>query len=216
MSRSSHRHRRYGIAMSVFGVACRGLGVKNRKAVLSHVNFQLVSFSKNETLVSSGSPPDMELQPKALAFKFQHMRKWHVVRLHIPWFCPRQPHAILVAWTLGMSHTKMRFSIPSRFFSSNAIAACNSSPIGLNVIRVHNMHVFDMLRLEESLFRHDSSNWCVINSGTPPCVVVGRSSVIEDTVHVENTRASGIPIIRRFTGGGVVYVWPSRSCDFCS
>jgi hypothetical protein len=155
--------------------------------------------------LQSGNPaiPGMELST------------WDFVGLHIPWDCPRQPHAILVTRALGTSHTKMRFSIPSRF-SSNAIAACNSIPIGLNVIRVHNMHVFDMLRLEESLFRHDSSNWCVINSGTPPCVVVGRSSVIEDTVHVENTRASGIPIIRRFTGGGVVYVWPSRLCNFCS
>jgi lipoate-protein ligase A len=89
---------------------------------------------------------------------------------------------------------------------SIASAASESGHVGLNVIRVQNMPVLDMLRLEESLFRHDVNNWCVINSGTPPCVVVGRSSVIEDTVHVENTRVAGVPIIRRFTGGGVVCV----------
>ena len=99
----------------------------------------------------------------------------------------------------------MRWQAPLRLLSS-ACSACDTTTVGLNVIRVQNMPVLDMLRLEESLFRHDSNNWCVINSGTPPCVVVGRSSVIEDTVHVENTRAARIPIIRRFTGGGVVYV----------
>ncbi len=77
-------------------------------------------------------------------------------------------------------------------------------PVDINVIQVKNMPVLRMLRLEESLFRHDSSNWCVINSGTPPCVVVGRSSAVEDTVRVENSRAAAVPIIRRFTGGGVV------------
>jgi lipoate-protein ligase A len=96
---------------------------------------------------------------------------------------------------------------------SNASAAFENTLVGLNVIRVSNMPVLDMLRLEESLFRHDTSNWCVINSGTLPCVVVGRSSVIEDTVHVDNTRAAGIPIIRRFTGGGVVYVHLLPFCD---
>jgi lipoate-protein ligase A len=71
------------------------------------------------------------------------------------------------------------------------------------------MHALDMLRLEESLFRHSDLNWCIINSGTPPCVVLGRTSAVNDTVHVDNTRAHGVPIIRRFSGGGVVYVPPN-------
>ena len=98
--------------------------------------------------------------------------------------------------------TRWPGSCRPRFISD----AADNTPVDVNVIRVQNMPVLDMLRLEESLFRHDANNWCVINAGTPPCVVAGRSSVIADTVHVENTRAAGIPIIRRFTGGGVVYV----------
>lgn len=97
----------------------------------------------------------------------------------------------------------MRFPGLSRFIS-NASAASERAPVDINVIRVANMPVLHMLRLEESLFRHDSNNWCVINSGAPPCVVVGRSSVIADTVRAENARAAGVPIVRRFTGGGVV------------
>jgi lipoate-protein ligase A len=97
----------------------------------------------------------------------------------------------------------MLFPRPSRFIRKLSTTS-EKVPVDINVIRVKNMPVLHMLRLEESLFRYDSNNWCVINSGTPPCVVVGRSSVIEDTVRVENTRAAGIPIIRRFTGGGVV------------
>jgi lipoate-protein ligase A len=99
---------------------------------------------------------------------------------------------------------------------SNAFAATDSAPVDLNVIRVQNMPVLQMLRLEESLFRHDVNNWCVINSGTSPCVIAGRSSVIADTVHVENARAAGVPIIRRFTGGGVVCVYLPPLCHLCS
>ena len=102
----------------------------------------------------------------------------------------------------------MRWPGPFRPRSmSDAFAATDSAPVDLNVIRVQNMPVLQMLRLEESLFRHDVNNWCVINSGTSPCVIAGRSSVIADTVHVENARAAGVPIIRRFTGGGVVYAY---------
>ena len=97
----------------------------------------------------------------------------------------------------------MRFPRAFWFFRSISTSS-ERATVDINVIRVKKLSVLHMLRLEESLFRHDAGNWCVINSGTPPCVVVGRSSVIEDTVRVENTRAARVPIIRRFTGGGVV------------
>jgi len=38
-----------------------------------------------------------------------------------------------------------------------------------------------------------------------PCVVVGRTNRLEDWVYADAVQADGIPLIRRFSGGGAVY-----------
>lgn len=65
------------------------------------------------------------------------------------------------------------------------------------------------LRLEEALLRHDSRNWCVVNflaPGTAPTVVVGLGGKAETLVRLDAAAAHGVPVVRRFTGGGTVVV----------
>jgi lipoate-protein ligase A len=63
------------------------------------------------------------------------------------------------------------------------------------------------LRFEEELFEE------VRRSGQPtllfyvnaPCVVLGRSNRVDEWAIPENLAADGVPLLRRFTGGGAVY-----------
>jgi lipoate-protein ligase A len=76
-----------------------------------------------------------------------------------------------------------------------------------------------MLCLEEHLLHHDQKNFLLINYGTPPAVVLGKSNRVEDLVFAE----CQIPLIRRFSGGGTVVVDESTifiswilNKDFCA
>ena len=59
------------------------------------------------------------------------------------------------------------------------------------------------LRLEEALFRADSGNYCLINHGSNPAVVMGLSAKPEEVLHLDRV---DIPVWRRFSGGGTVVV----------
>lgn len=39
-----------------------------------------------------------------------------------------------------------------------------------------------------------------------PCLVLGRSNAVEQWVHLEAAQADGVPVLRRFSGGGAVYL----------
>jgi len=67
--------------------------------------------------------------------------------------------------------------------------------------------IFEQLRIEEVLMRHDSSNWCLVNRRmSHPNVVLGISGKSDELVEVEACRKDGIPLIKRFSGGGTVIV----------
>ena len=77
----------------------------------------------------------------------------------------------------------------------------------LRLLQLFSTPILDQLRLEEALLRSHAGNWCLINRGLPsPAIVMGISGVAERLVHVEAARAAGVPVIRRFTGGGTVVV----------
>ncbi len=59
-----------------------------------------------------------------------------------------------------------------------------------------------MLSLEEHLLETPHQNTLLINYGTPPAIILGKSNNRNDLV-VENPK---IPLIRRFSGGGTVIV----------
>lgn len=63
------------------------------------------------------------------------------------------------------------------------------------------------LVIEEQLFaevRSKPTPACLFYVNEP-CIVLGRSNVPEDWVNLEAAWADGLPILRRFSGGGAVY-----------
>jgi len=66
----------------------------------------------------------------------------------------------------------------------------------------------EQLAVEEALLRADARNWCVVGHGAagPPTVVLGVAGRADRLVHGELCRARGVPVLRRFTGGGTVVV----------
>jgi lipoate---protein ligase len=76
----------------------------------------------------------------------------------------------------------------------------------LNFVQLHGMPVFKQLQLEEALLRTDERNWCLVNRGAPPAIVLGISSEPELWVDREQLQKAPIPVFRRFSGGGTVVV----------
>jgi lipoate-protein ligase A len=68
------------------------------------------------------------------------------------------------------------------------------------------MSLFEQLCLEEALLRADTRNWVVVRGGVPPCIVMGISGDLHSLVDVDAARAAGVPVMRRFSGGGTVVV----------
>ena len=66
--------------------------------------------------------------------------------------------------------------------------------------------IFEQLQIEEALLRVDTRNWCIINHGSTPAIVMGISGKIDALVDRDKWNANPVPIIKRFSGGGTVYV----------
>ena len=78
--------------------------------------------------------------------------------------------------------------------------------VPLKVITLHNVSIFDQLKMEEYLLRDTTDNYCIINQGSPPSIVMGISGVIGDLVYEEKLEEAKIPLIKRFSGGGTVVI----------
>lgn len=68
--------------------------------------------------------------------------------------------------------------------------------------------ILRQLQLEEALLRNDNRSFVLLNRALPRerSVVLGTSGKAHEHVHVENARADGVRLIRRYTGGGTVYI----------
>ncbi|MCX6989855.1 MAG: lipoate--protein ligase family protein [Chlamydiae bacterium] len=66
--------------------------------------------------------------------------------------------------------------------------------------------IFDQLLLEEALLRDDTRNFCIVNEGSSPAIVMGISGKPHELVDTDKASALQIPIIKRFSGGGTVVV----------
>ncbi|MBS0622139.1 MAG: lipoate--protein ligase family protein [Verrucomicrobia bacterium] len=75
-----------------------------------------------------------------------------------------------------------------------------------NLLELHNCSIEAQLRIEEALLRAGRGMWCLMNRGTPPAIVMGISGKVEELVHREKAQALGLPILKRFSGGGTVVV----------
>ncbi len=78
--------------------------------------------------------------------------------------------------------------------------------IPLNCIYLQNYPIFRQLQLEEALLRVDDRNWCIINEGSSKAIVMGISGKAEDLVDLNRWTEKPVPLIRRFSGGGTVFV----------
>jgi len=86
----------------------------------------------------------------------------------------------------------------------------------INVLRLgsqHRMSIWDQLLLEEGLHRaenipDDKKNWCILNQceTQQPTIVLGYSGKINKLVNIEEQQMRGVPMLRRFTGGGTVII----------
>lgn len=76
----------------------------------------------------------------------------------------------------------------------------------LNFLYLKNRPIFEQLQIEEALLRLDDENWCIINEGSPPSIVMGISGKTEELVNVSKMEETPIPLIKRYSGGGTVVV----------
>ena len=101
-------------------------------------------------------------------------------------------------------------------------AARRARPLA-RLLRLRNVPILEALRLEEALFRVDKRSWIITNewdsgggvssltgqerpASAATAIVLGISGKAPELVHLEKTRDAGIPLCRRFTGGGTVIV----------
>jgi len=73
-------------------------------------------------------------------------------------------------------------------------------------LHLQNTSIFEQLKLEEALLRNDTRNWVLVNEGSPASIVMGISGKKEELINEKKAYAQGIPLIKRFSGGGTVIV----------
>jgi lipoate-protein ligase A len=80
------------------------------------------------------------------------------------------------------------------------------SKMHFHLLHLQSYPIFEQLKLEEILLRTDSRNWCIINEGSSPAIVMGISGKKEEWIDTVKASQDKIPIIKRFSGGGTVVV----------
>ncbi|KAG7380121.1 hypothetical protein PHYBOEH_011580 [Phytophthora boehmeriae] len=77
----------------------------------------------------------------------------------------------------------------------------------MNLLRLR-MPIQEQLRIEEALFRVEKKrNWFIYNDEhSPATIVMGISGKPEQLLHQDAVKRDGIPVLKRFSGGGTVIV----------
>ncbi len=78
--------------------------------------------------------------------------------------------------------------------------------MSFHVIHLQNAPIYEQLLLEETLLHSDTRNWCMISQGSPPSIVLGISGKKHELVDCAAAKKRGIPLVKRFSGGGTVVV----------
>ena len=79
----------------------------------------------------------------------------------------------------------------------------------LKILSLNGISIYQQLLIEEALLRADDSNWCIINSGASDAIVLGISAKPEEVIDIERWEKNPVPVIKRFSGGGTVYIDPN-------
>lgn len=78
--------------------------------------------------------------------------------------------------------------------------------MNLNYLFLENTYIYDQLHLEEFFLREKKENYCLVNVGSKPALVMGVSGKADEWIDVARAKKNNIPIIKRFSGGGTVFV----------
>ncbi len=76
----------------------------------------------------------------------------------------------------------------------------------LNFLHTKNLDIEKQLKIEKDLLDSDQNNWCIINEGTSDAIVLGVNSKQQEHINLYLSTKNNINIIRRFSGGGTVFV----------
>jgi lipoate-protein ligase A len=76
------------------------------------------------------------------------------------------------------------------------------------LVILNNVPILEQLRLEEALLRASQENWFLLNTGSPDAIVMGISGKPEELLNLELVAQKQVPVIKRFSGGGTVYIDP--------
>jgi len=76
----------------------------------------------------------------------------------------------------------------------------------LKFIHEKELNILNQLKIEEFLLKNLDDNFCIINEGTSSSIILGVSNNEEDLIEIKNAKKDKIPIIKRFTAGGSVFV----------
>ena len=76
----------------------------------------------------------------------------------------------------------------------------------LNFIQLERCTILEQLRIEEALLRADDRNWCLFHQNPHEAIVMGISAQPEQVVDFSKWHQKPVPIIRRFSGGGTVFI----------
>jgi len=79
-------------------------------------------------------------------------------------------------------------------------------PEKVHLLHLKHLAIFEQLKIEEALLRSDDRNWCLINEGSLPSIVVGVSGHPEKWIDIKRVQAAPLPVIQRYSGGGAVVV----------
>jgi len=74
------------------------------------------------------------------------------------------------------------------------------------LLHLHNVAIFDQLKIEEALLHLNEDNWCIINEGSRPSIVLGISGDPKKLINLQKFHTAPLPLIKRFSGGGAVVV----------
>lgn len=75
-----------------------------------------------------------------------------------------------------------------------------------HLIHLKGVSILEQLRIEEKLLREDTRNFCILNEGSTPAIVMGISGKPHELIDAEKASELGFPVIKRFSGGGTVVI----------
>jgi len=76
----------------------------------------------------------------------------------------------------------------------------------LKFIHTKKIDIFTQLKREETLLKTSKDSFCIINEGTSPAIVLGISNKPKDLISTDRAKKDKVPLIKRFSGGGTVFV----------